>query len=85
MNLEQFAKKAGVTIVATDPEFGEGAVGYRTKDHPNCTCSGFKTEKQAYESWLLDEFGKQLASAIKSLLRQTEKKAAKTIPVEDKK
>lgn len=68
MNLEQFAKHAGVEIVDCDPDWG-GRIGYKTKDHPNCTVSGFRTINAAYKSWLEDAFGKHAAKAVMKLLK----------------
>lgn len=67
MNLEQFAKNAGVKIVACDPGWG-GRIGYTEKDHPNCTVCGFRTEQAAYKSWLKSAFGKHAARAVVKLL-----------------
>ena len=68
MNLEQFANKAGVTIVACDQEWG-GRIGYKEKDHPNCTVCGFRTEQAAYKSWLKSKFGEHTAKVVTKLLK----------------
>ena len=68
MNLEQFAKKAGVTIVACGPGWG-GRIGYTEKGHPNCTVCGFRTEQSAYKSWLKSTFGEHTAKALMKLLK----------------
>jgi hypothetical protein len=67
MNLEQFAKKAGVTTVECDPEWG-GRIGYKEADYPNCSVCGFRTESAAYKHWLQSKFGKTTAKAVLSLL-----------------
>lgn len=67
MNLEQFAEKAGVTLIRCDKDWG-GTWGYTTKDHPNsCTC-GFRTKNSALKGWLNDTFDKHCSKAILSLL-----------------
>lgn len=68
MNLEQFAKKAGVELVECGKEWG-GRIGYKTKDHPNCTVAGFRTEAAAYKSWLKSTFGEHAARAVIKLLK----------------
>ena len=68
MNLEQFAKKAGVTIIECDPEWG-GLIGYKEKDHPNSATCGFRTTAAAYKHWLDGTFGKRTAKAIMQLLK----------------
>ena len=69
MNLEQFAKRAGVMIIECDPAWG-GDIGYREKGSPNCTVCGFKSEKAAYKHWLVDTFGKHTAKAVLFLLEK---------------
>ena len=68
MNLEQFAKSAGVTLVECGPEWG-GRIGYKDKEYPNCTVAGFHTEQAAYKSWLKDTFGERAAKAVTKLLK----------------
>lgn len=68
MNLEQFAKKAGVELVECRPEWG-GKVAYKTKDSPNCTICGFRTEQAAYKHWLKSTFGENAAKAVTKLLK----------------
>jgi hypothetical protein len=68
MTLEQFAKKAGVTIVACDPDWG-GRVAYTEKDYPNSTVCGFRSEGAAYKHWLNDKFGPTTAKVLLSLMR----------------
>lgn len=70
MNLEQFARNAGVELVECGPEWG-GRIGYKTKDHPNCTVAGFRTESAAYKSWLKGTFGDHTAKAVMKLLKTT--------------
>ena len=67
MNLEQFAKKAGVTIFECSPEYG-GRIGYKTKDSPNSTVCGFRTERAAYKSWLTSTFGAHTGKVVMKLL-----------------
>ena len=68
MNLEQFAKKAGVTLIECDPEWG-GRIGYKEADHPNSSVCGFKTAASAYKHWLECTFGKRTAKAVAKLLK----------------
>ncbi len=67
MNLEEFAKKAGVIITECDKSWG-GTVAYKLNDHPNCTYAGFKTVERAYKHWIENSFGKTASKAILSLL-----------------
>jgi hypothetical protein len=67
MNLEQFAKKAGVEIIDCGPGWN-GKFGYRTKDSPNTSFCGYRTINSTYESWLKDTFGIHTAAAIKKIL-----------------
>lgn len=73
MTLEEFAKKAGVTIVACDPDWG-GTVGYKEKDYPNTTIAGFKTKEEALKSWLRSSFGDSPAKVVLKLLKDSERK-----------
>ena len=75
MNLKQFAKQAGVSIVECDPAYG-GTVAYKCSDAPNTTYCGYQTEDAAYKGWMKGAFGEQTAKAILSLLKQTEKKSS---------
>jgi hypothetical protein len=68
VNLEQFAKSAGVELTDCAPEWG-GRIGYKTKDTPNCTTCGFRTADAAYKGWLEDTFGKHTAKAVIKLLK----------------
>lgn len=70
MNIEQFAKDAGVSIVEVDPGWG-GPIGYTEADHPNSTVCGFRTATAAYNHWLQRKFGKHTADAIRKLLEGT--------------
>ena len=67
MNLEQFAKEAGVSIVNVEPGWG-GRYGYTTKDEPNSTTCGFRSHKTAYQAWLANTFGRAIAKALLKLL-----------------
>lgn len=67
MNLEQFAKNAGVAIVDVEHGWG-GSLGYREKDYPNTTVVGFRTAQAAYKHWLEGKFGKHTAKAVMKLL-----------------
>ena len=69
MTLEQFALQAGVEIVDCGPGWG-GTIGYTTKDNPNCTVCGFRTEQNAYQGWLENTFGECAAKTILKLLRE---------------
>lgn len=68
MNLTQFAKNAGVELIECDPEWG-GRIGYKEKDHQNCTVCGFRTEQAAYKSWIKSKFGEHTAKAVMKLLK----------------
>ena len=68
MNLEQFAKSAGVTLVVCDKDWG-GKVAYKMKDSPNCMVAGFRTEQAAYKHWLKSTFGEHAAKAVTKLLK----------------
>jgi hypothetical protein len=70
MNLEQFAKKAGVTLSECDPKLWGGRVAYQEADTPNCAVCGFRTESAAYKHWLSATFGKSTAKAVLGLLRR---------------
>ena len=68
MNLEQFAKEAGVTLIECGPEWG-GRIGYKEKDYPNSSVCGFRTENAAYKHWLENTFDKNTAKAVTKLLK----------------
>jgi len=68
MNLEQFAKEAGVDIIDCGQGW-TGKFGYTTKDSPNCSFCGYRTIKSAYEGWLKDTFGERIAKALKKLFK----------------
>jgi hypothetical protein len=68
MNLEQFAKKAGVELVDVGPQWGGGRLGYKESDHPNSVVCGFRTSGGAYKHWLQSTFGKNTAKAVLKLL-----------------
>lgn len=68
MNLIEFAKAAGVTIVRCEKEWG-GTYGYTEVDSSNCHINGFRTEKTAYIGWLEDKFGKNTSKAVLKLLK----------------
>jgi len=72
MNLEQFAKNAGVALVPCDPIFG-GKIAYTEADCPNCKVAGFRTNTEAYNHWLISTFGLKTSGAIKKLLKATQK------------
>ena len=72
MTLEEFAKRAGVTLTQCGPEWG-GRVGYKTADSPNMSINGFRTEKAALNGWLKDAFGTRTASAILYLIKAAQK------------
>jgi hypothetical protein len=73
MNLEQFAKVAGVEIIECDHEWG-GLIGYKQKDHPNCKYCGFNTEQAAYKHWIKSNFGEHTAKAVMKLLKPSNDK-----------
>lgn len=68
MNLEQFAKDAGVELFDCGEGWG-GRVGYRTKDSATCAVCGFRTANAAYKRWLEDTFGKHASKALVKLLK----------------
>jgi hypothetical protein len=70
MNLEQFAKLAGVVLVDCDPGWG-GRIGYKTQDCPSATFCGYRTAGAAYKAWLKDTFGEHAAKAVMKLLKPT--------------
>jgi hypothetical protein len=70
MTLEEFAKKAGVSVFKCDPDWG-GSIGYKCLDYPNSRVCGFRSEAAAYKSWLEDSFGTNTAKAVMTLLKQT--------------
>lgn len=70
MTLEEFAKRAGVTVHSCDPEWG-GKFGYKTTEHPNCRFNGYRSEKAAIDGWLKDKFGNDTAKALLALLKAT--------------
>ena len=69
MTLEDFAKKAGVMTFIYDGVCGV-SVSYRTKDSPNVTNTGYKSDAHAYKGWLVNEFGKGASKAILDLLKE---------------
>jgi hypothetical protein len=73
MNLEQFAKSAGVTLIECDLEWG-GRIGYKEKDFPNRAVCGFQNEQAAYKSWLKSTFGEHTAKAVMKLLKPSNEK-----------
>lgn len=68
MNLEQFAKEAGVEIATCGPEWG-GRIAYKTADAPSCSVCGFRTVNSAYRHWAESTFGERAATALLKLLR----------------
>lgn len=68
MNLIEFAKMSGVTIIRCDKEWG-GTYGYKEQDYPNWSFCGYKTEKTTYVGWLEGKFGKTTAKALLKLLK----------------
>ena len=70
MNIEQFAKMAGVTLIECGPEWG-GRIGYKEADHPNSSVCGFRTSTSAYKHWLEGAFGKRTSGAVIKLLKTT--------------
>ena len=70
MTLEQFAKKAGISLVPCDPKQWGGGIAYECKDTPNVRTCGFRTERAAYRHWLTDAFGQRTAKAVLSLLQE---------------
>ena len=68
MNLEQFARDAGVEVIECGPGWN-GKFGYRTKDAPNASFCGYRTHNAAYEGWLKDTFGPHTAIALKKLFK----------------
>lgn len=69
MTLEQFAKHAGVKIIACDKEWG-GVIGYKSSDYPDTAYCGFRTVQAAYKHWLASTFGGRAGKAVISLLKQ---------------
>lgn len=67
MSLEEFAKQAGVALVDCGPGWG-GRIGYRTRDYPNTTVCGFRSESSAYKEWARATFGENTAKALIKLL-----------------
>jgi hypothetical protein len=67
MNLRSFANEAGVSVVKCGPGWG-GPYGYKTLDFPNGMVCGFKTVREARESWAMETFGDQAAKAVFKLL-----------------
>lgn len=72
MTLEELAKLAGVKITDCDPDKWGGALGYTTKDYPNCTVCGAKTKEDAYKSWISHAIGETAANAILELLSESQ-------------
>jgi hypothetical protein len=70
MTLEQFAKKAGISLVPCDAKQWGGGIAYQSKDTPNIMTCGFRTERAAYRHWLTNAFGPQLAKAVQTLLKE---------------
>jgi hypothetical protein len=70
MNLEQFAKKAGVTLTECDSSWG-GTIGYKDADYPNSMVCGFRTSAAAYKHWLEGKFGKKATKVVLGLLSKT--------------
>jgi len=70
MNLEQFAIKAGVEIFDCGGGCG-GRIGYKEKDHPNCSVCGFRTKDAAYKEWLATTFGKTVSREIAKLIKSS--------------
>ena len=69
MTLEQFAKKAGVSLLKDGKGFA-----YTQADCPHSTVVGFWTPNAAYKGWLSNTFGNRTSKAILSLLKASEKK-----------
>lgn len=72
MTLEQFAEKAGVTIINSPIGYG-GPYGYIEYGRPNSSTHGFKTKDAAYKAWLLETFGKRVAKTVFKLLEESAK------------
>lgn len=68
MTLEQFAKKAGVVLVACDKREWGGHIGYTEKSSRRYVVAGFKTKRAAYEHWLEATFGEGPGQAVIALL-----------------
>jgi hypothetical protein len=68
MQIEDFAKEAGVTIHRCDKTWG-GTYGYSTKDNPNCSINGFRSEAAVYKGWATDTFGEHAGKALLKLLK----------------
>jgi hypothetical protein len=68
MTLEEFVKLGGCQAQRCEKEWG-GTWAYTTKDYPNSTQCGYRTEQAAYKAWLDDSFGPVLAKAVLKLLR----------------
>lgn len=74
MTLEEFAKKAGVELIACEPEWG-GRIAYKTPDAPNCCICGFRNAGAAYKHWLENTFGELAGKAVMSLLAKPKRTA----------
>lgn len=69
MTLEQFAKRAGVTLGSCKTSDG-GKICYREVDYPGTVVFGFRTARAAYNHWLENTFGKSAGKAVRSLLKE---------------
>jgi hypothetical protein len=69
--LEDFAKEAGVIIHRCEKTWG-GTYGYSTKDNPNCSINGYRSEAAAYKRWAATTFGEHASKALIKLLKGTQ-------------
>ena len=72
MNLEEFAKSAGVRVIRHSGNSGKFA--YLEAGYPYTIYSGFRTEGGAYRHWLEGMFGKRTGRTVMRLLKLTEKR-----------
>jgi len=68
MNLEQFAKEAGVVLIACDDKWG-GKIGFYETDSPNTRYCGYRSNTAAYMAWLDHKFGSFCGAAVLKLMR----------------
>ena len=68
MQIEDFAKEAGVTIHRCDKTWG-GTYGYSTKDNPSINWNGYKSEAALYKRWAKYTFGEHAGKALLKLLK----------------
>lgn len=79
MNLEQFAKHAGVVLSPCDPKVWGGSIAYSTKDWQEIKTCGFRSNNAAYRHWLDDTFGGYAADALRKILDKSPSKASSPV------